>query len=559
MLLIAAAIDIVIEIANPFGMVEAVNERAADTLQLVAGSFRDSTPGQKAVTVVLIDRKYFDSVGRSGSGSVWPMPVNMLTMGVIRRVLDAGPRALFVDVAFPDAPREIADGSRNTRAEALDSLARGLADLDQGIPIFLGDDLSPGPELDSERDRCGIDFLPTPSIASSRALAAPLVRQLFADRTAQGLEVVDASWPGSGSNYQLAPTLTGAGGNCRTLLEDRKGFVASPALALFAAYTRGCTSKPVPSACGRAEVARLARAVHPGRRPRVDPDGLRPFSLDDRARGELALRWRVALSPSMRDLYRTSRGSDRCVDQFYHSGWYALKNYLIAMFGPVRSRLSDPTRRRCVYIDSISAADLGDSRRFRAPEGGAALDVAGTFLKDRIVLLGVDLPQSSDRFRSPINGEVPGVYMHAVAAENLLTFGDGFPRPSSAWPTWLPTIGLGVVLAAAMAALWQWLCELFSRRLGGWGMHLVAPLAYLAVLFVLGSFLIWLLAETLPLTELAMPLIVLHLILFGGMIKNWEEGLRAVLAGRSGGATPPAAPPADPPPARPARRRRARG
>lgn len=561
MLLIAAAIDIVIETANPFGMVEAVNARAADTLQLVAGSFKRSTPGQEAVTVVLIDRRYFESLGRSQAGPVWPLPVNQLTMGVIRRVLDAEPKALFVDIAFPDAPREIAEGSSNTRAEALERLGQGLADLDQGIPIFLGDDLVPGPELDSERERCGIDFLPTASIGSSRALAAPLVRQLFqgGDRTA--LEVVDASWPGTASTYELAPTLTGAGGNCQTLMEDRRGFVASPALALFAAYTGGCVPKAATAICDREEIAGLARALHADERPPIDSDGLRPFRLDPAARGDLALRWRVSLSPASINWFRTTRGSDECVDQFYHSGWYALQNYLIHMFGPVQRRMGEPTRRRCVYIDTLSAADLGDSRRARAPAAAPTLDVAATFLKDRIVLLGVDLPQSSDRFRSPINGEVPGVYMHAVAVENLITFGDGFPRAASAWPAWLATILLGVGLGAAMAALWQWLCERFSQRWGGWGMHLLAPLAYLGALFVLGTALIVLLAERLPLTELAMPLIVLHLILFGGMVKNWEEGLRKLLARRSGEGGDAAVEPSDPKPpprARPARRARAR-
>lgn len=567
MLLIAFAIDIVIETANPFGMVDAVNARAADTLQLVAGSFSGPTKGQKAVTVVLIDQRYFESLSGPGTKPVWPMPVNRLTMGVIRRVLDAEPRALFIDIAFPDAPREIADGSSNTRAEALQTLAQGLADLDQNIPVFLGDDLAPGRELDSERERCGIDFLPTPSIGTSRVLAAPLIEQLFAKRKSQNLEVVDASWPGTSSVYQLAPTLVGDGRNCLSLMEQKKGFIASPALALFGAYTRGCTSERQPIICKREEIARLAQATHAASRGSVDGNGLRQLTLDGRARGELALRWRVTLSPATVDLFRTSRNSDDCADQFEHRGLDALKYYLIHMLGPVQRRLGQPTRRSCPYIDTLSAADLGDSRRFGADGGG--VNVVDTFLKDRIVLLGVDLPQAADRFRSPINGEVPGVYMHAVAAENLITFGDRYPGTNSTWPIWLATIAIGVALAGAMAWLWQWLCERCSRRWGGWGMHLMAPLTYLTALFGLGTLLIAALAERLPLTELAMPLIVLHLILFGGMIKNWEEGLRHVLAGGPDRAEPaPAPPPLAPPPTTPqppptpapraARRRRTR-
>jgi CHASE2 domain-containing sensor protein len=531
LLIIAFAIHFFIEAANPFGMVDTVKGQAAETLQLVAGSFSRETPGQRAVTVVLIDEHYFETVQPQGSRPVWPMPVNQLMMSVIRRVLEAEPKALFVDIAFPDAPREIVDGGRNTRAEALQSLSEHLAGLDQGTPIFLGDDLVPGAQLDGQREACGVDFLPSPSVQANRALAAPLVAHLFQKRSSQNVEVVDASWPGSSTLYQLAPILTGAGGNCRTLQRQHAGYVASPALALFAAYTQGCPRTDSPG-CDRKEVARLAHAIRVNQRSPVDANGLRTYTLGEPARGGVALHWRVALSEKMTKAFATSKGSDACVDQFYRPWWYGPANYLIHFLGPIRHRLGEPTGRRCVYIDTISAGDLADSRQYQSPAAGSGPqpDTVESFLRDRIVLLGVDLPQSSDRFHSPVNGDVPGVYMHAAAIENLITFGEDYPAAETGWAPWLAAILVAVLIGFAMAALWQWLCERLNRWFGGWGQHLLAPLLYVMAMLVVGPTLILLLSAIgFPLPEIAMPLIVLNVILFAGMVKNWEEGLRKVL------------------------------
>jgi CHASE2 domain-containing sensor protein len=542
LLIVTAAVDLVVEAADPFGMVEAVKEKAADMLQL-AGSMTDSTSGQDAVTVVLIDPRYFETVGRR---PVWPMPVNALTMGVISRILDAKPRALFIDIAFPDAPREIVYEGRNTRAEALTALADGLAALGRlnpDIPIFLGDDLSPGDDLEAERLRCGVDYIPTGSVRAHSVLPEALLGGLFRrkaagangvpDKAAGDIEIVDASWAGESTTYPLAPSLTGLRGACRNLRADHSGYVASPALALFSAYMRGCDGAH-DRVCALDHVKALATAAHAADRVLpVDRDGLRPRRLDPPAQGTVALRWGVTLTPARRRLYRGSAGSDRCLEQFGGSAGSWVKNYLLHVLGPIQRRFGEPTQRRCVYVDTISAGEL-----VGAPRGGAAADrdVAGTFLTGRAVLLGVDLPQASDRFHSPINGDVPGVYMHAVATENLLSFGDRYPSVGTGVPALALTFLVGAIAAAIMTSAWLSLCEWLGRRARGWGRHVLAPLAYAVVLFGIGTIAIrglWWTASSLPLGELAMPFIVLHFILFSGMAKNWEEGLTAWLSGKT--------------------------
>jgi CHASE2 domain-containing sensor protein len=536
-LVIVVAVEAVVQIANPFGLEDALKERAAETLQLVTAPFYGGggeTPGQRAVTVVLIDPEYFRAIRPKNAKPIWPMPVDMLTMGVIRRIVDAGPKAVFVDIAFPDAPREIVENGSNSRAEALDALALRLSQLNRDVPVFLGDSITSSSEEDEANLACGLDFVPSGSIRAHNLIAGGLLDGLFRGQATPGakLEVVDASWRGSATDYQLAPATTGEG-NCRGLRQEGKGYIASPALALFAAYARNCPAA-ARDICDRPAFVRLARSIIVPDTP-PSPDGLRSYELHDKATGEMSLRWGIGLSGTMDRFFRNANGTDACFDQFYSGSLDPLKNYLLHLFGPIERRLGKPTHRRCVYIDTISAAALLDNRRFGATGGTADTGpqaIQDAFLKDRIVLLGVNLPQAADKFASPINGAIPGVYLHAAAVENLLTFGDRYHRAEAGIVGWFLMIVVVVILFHAMTWLWEWLCVRLSAVAPGWGMHVLAPLSYLLIMFSLGSLLILLLSYTdLPLTEIAGPVITLHVILFGGMIVNWKDALIRKFAG----------------------------
>ena len=535
-LVIVLAVELVVQIANPFGIEDAIKSRAAQTLQLVTAPFYGGgkeTPGQRVVTVVLIDPEYFRAVRPQGAKPIWPMPVDMLTMGVIRRIVDSGPKAVFVDIGFPDAPREIVDGGSNSRAEALDMLASRLSQLNPEVPVFLGDSISSSVELGEAYRACGVDFVPTSSIRAHNLIAAPLLDKLFpGPRPGAKLEVVDASWRGNPGDYQLAPATTGEG-NCRGLQQENKGYIVSPALALFAAYAKHCPDS-ARDICSRPRFMRLAKSIEVANTP-PSLDGLRTYELHGKASGEMSPRWGIGLSQNMDKFFRNADGTDACYDQFYSNSFDPLKNYLLHLFGPIERRLGKSSHRRCVYIDTISAAALLDPRRFGGAEpttdGQQHQAIQDAFLKDRIVLLGVNLPQAGDSFASPINGAIPGVYMHAVALENLITFGDRFHTAEASFVGWLAMIVLVVILFRAMTWLWEVLCIRLSAVAPGWGMHLLAPLSYVAIMFCLGSLIILALSWTdLPLTEMAGPIITLHVIFFSGLVANWRDALLAKFA-----------------------------
>ena len=74
----------------------------------------------------------------------------------------------------------------------------------------------------------------------------------------------------------------------------------------------------------------------------------------------------------------------------------------------------------CPYAATMDA-DLLD----RAPEW-ASRHIAG-----RIILFGIDDP--GDDFKSPFNGRMDGVYLHAMALDNLMTEGARYTRVPKAW------------------------------------------------------------------------------------------------------------------------------
>jgi CHASE2 domain-containing sensor protein len=67
------------------------------------------------------------------------------------------------------------------------------------------------------------------------------------------------------------------------------------------------------------------------------------------------------------------------------------------------------------------------------------------------VLIGADILGSGDRIESPVHGQVPGVYLHAMALDNLLTFGGRPPFIDAEWV--LPVQVLLILITAILGRL----------------------------------------------------------------------------------------------------------
>lgn len=112
--------------------------------------------------------------------------------------------------------------------------------------------------------------------------------------------------------------------------------------------------------------------------------------------------------------------------------------------------MAAPEPALCPYHRTLSMAQLGEL----AEEDLAPL------LKDRYVMVGANVPGYNDFANSPVHGILPGIHMHAMALDNLLTYGDQY-KLSVEWSLSPPRALLAPGLLAVgtvflIHALWGW-------------------------------------------------------------------------------------------------------
>jgi hypothetical protein len=165
--------------------------------------------------------------------------------------------------------------------------------------------------------------------------------------------------------------------------ERREGeFVPTPAVALYRIMQ------------GEEAVERTARCV-----------GDDPARAEERQRQGIALAWGLPISETMHQ-FRSRTGCLRSSD----GAWPWAKAYLRAVLVGL-DRQNFFGQQPCPYIDTYSAIDVLTNEDVRDA------------LKGRAVLVGVGYRASNDVIETPFGSMVSGVYLHATALDNLLTFG----------------------------------------------------------------------------------------------------------------------------------------
>lgn len=81
----------------------------------------------------------------------------------------------------------------------------------------------------------------------------------------------------------------------------------------------------------------------------------------------------------------------------------------------------DAEKPLCVFHETLHAGDLADT----TVEGEARLRRE---LEGKLVLVGLGTTNSGDFVQSPLHGRIPGIYLHAMALDNLLVAGRGYAR-----------------------------------------------------------------------------------------------------------------------------------
>jgi hypothetical protein len=215
------------------------------------------------------------------------------------------------------------------------------------------------------------------------------------------------AWEGLGDQYPLA-------------MDTPTGLMETPAMVLYRTFcaTHTCKQPPVEAQA----------AVH---------------------RQPIAVQWGLRLAPEQARVAKVSHCAP--ARHFLLDG---VAQLLQAVFW----KLDDSAQARCPYTLTLSASDLEVS----APDDQALI---AQLLHNRLVLVGAQITSTGDLVESAVHGQLPGVYLHAMALDNLINAGMDYAHEPANFPglpfSWLDLLELGLL------ALIVVLKALHARRLAG--------------------------------------------------------------------------------------------
>ncbi|HWD28664.1 MAG TPA: CHASE2 domain-containing protein [Rhizomicrobium sp.] len=326
---------------------------------------------------------------------IWSWPFSFQQQAdILETIAGDEPRAIFYDVAFyqhrtlkeqgylspaqDDDARPFADMIRDTvaRRGKADSHCIGATQAGtNGIPVFLG---------------------VVPEVTVIPALC---------EAGAQGVRVDWTEAPGS---YPLdSRPLREADAADETAEADSPKF-ATPAAQLFIELCSGANRRPAasPVAC-----------------PKTMPfhwQGNAPLGVPS----PLGVAWRAGVDPDQGYLVDVGK----CEIDRHQSPLRRLGDAISALFTEVLKHgegANNPCfNTRFLPVDQVVR-----------PFSSTALSAA---LKGKVVMIGTELPGINDIVYSPVQGQVPGVFMHATALENLLHWGRDYfgDIEASRWDWW---------------------------------------------------------------------------------------------------------------------------
>ncbi len=176
-------------------------------------------------------------------------------------------------------------------------------------------------------------------------------------------------WSGYGDKYPLA-------------VKTSLGNMETPALALYREYCQVTACSDLP-----ADAEEAAQAP------------------------PMAIKWGIKLAPDQAQVASiehcpTSSGILETIKQLFQAIFWK-----VGASAPVR----------CPYNLTLLASDLETND----PEDRALLN---DLLRDRLVLVGAHITSTGDLVQSPVHGKIPGIYLHAMALDNLISLDMDYDR-----------------------------------------------------------------------------------------------------------------------------------
>lgn len=110
-------------------------------------------------------------------------------------------------------------------------------------------------------------------------------------------------------------------------------------------------------------------------------------------------------------------------------------------------KLGSEAESNCAYSLTLRAGDL-------EANGPEERELLSHLLRGKLVLVGAQIASAGDLVQSPLHGKVPGIYIHAMALDNLIAWGtDYYHSPANLFGSdidWLDMVELALLLLIAV-------------------------------------------------------------------------------------------------------------
>lgn len=385
--LIVALTAFIVSYVDPLGVEEATGDRAAGTVMRLSSTLWS---GSGQVTVVLIDQAYLESQPNPG----WPLSYGEQGM-LLRQIANESPAAVFVDLLYKNPHRNAPAVLTAARADAADR-HDAPADLlepirSKDVPFYFAA-LPKYGGVKGQADEFDVASF-SPGLDEQGKLDASLEKRLAL-----------VSWSGYGDYYPLRL--------------GRAGAVRTPAYAL---YQDRCIAHRLPCA---SESRQFEKPM------RVRWGAFVPQKIAGHIDAGVCQYTDFAGSVNYPDLWLRMRAL----------AW----QFMLALADRANEASDVNSRLPCMSFAVLPASFLSDA------SGARNEALIKESLQGKFVFVGADIPGIPDRTASPVHGQVPGVMLHAMAMENLLT-GEG--RYLRATPEWFSILfKLAILCAVAVFA-----------------------------------------------------------------------------------------------------------
>lgn len=147
----------------------------------------------------------------------------------------------------------------------------------------------------------------------------------------------------------------------------------------------------------------------------------------------------------------------------------------------------------CMFHNQLSATRFMNlyNQSGDLPSGifGDCTDIFCAF-EGKIILVGADLAGINDIYLSPVQGYVPGVYVHATALDNLLTYGENYKKE-------MPILFSGITFIHLIEIAFALLALYYGEHVPSTKLYRQAPflarVVFRLALFAVYLFLLWVL------------------------------------------------------------------